>query len=76
MKVVIKGIYKHFKGLYCIVEDIGYDSETGEEVVIYRELNGSKKLWVRPLAMFISKVDKEKYPLAIQEYRFELQTFE
>ena len=39
-KVKIKGIYKHFKGNYYIVEDIGTDCETLEELVIYRGLYG------------------------------------
>ena len=73
MEVKIKGIYMHFKGDYYIVEDIGTYSETLEKVVIYRELYGDNKLWVRPLDIFVSKVDKEKYPEVEQEYRFELQ---
>ncbi len=73
MEVKIKGIYRHFKGDYYIVEDIGTYSETLEKVVIYRELYGDNKLWVRPLDIFVSKVDKEKYPEVEQEYRFELQ---
>lgn len=67
----IKGIYRHFKGNYCIVEDIAFDSETQEEMVVYRELYDEYKLWVRPIDMFLSKVDKEKYPDVRQEYRFE-----
>lgn len=72
MKLVIKGIYKHFKGKYYIVEDIALDSETLEEVVVYRQLYGEHKLFVRNKEMFLSKVDKEKYPSVTQEYRFEL----
>ena len=73
MELVIKGIYKHFKGKYYIVEDIALDSETLEEVVVYRQLYGEHKLFVRNKEMFLSKVDKEKYPNVTQEYRFELQ---
>lgn len=72
MELVIKGIYKHFKGKYYIVEDIALDSETLEEVVVYRQLYGEHKLFVRNKEMFLSKVDKEKYPSVTQEYRFEL----
>ena len=72
-EIKIKGIYKHFKGNYYIVEDIGTYSETEEPLVIYRALYGSTKLWIRPLKSFLSEVDKEKYPNAKQKYRFELQ---
>ena len=34
----IHGIYKHFKGDYYLVEDIGIFSETKETCVIYRGL--------------------------------------
>ena len=72
MELVIKGIYRHFKGKYYIVEDVAFDSETMEEVVVYRQLYGEHNLFVRKKEMFLSKVDKEKYPSVIQEYRFEL----
>ena len=72
MELIIKGIYKHFKGKYYIVEDIALDSETLEEVVVYRQLYGEHKLFVRNKEMFLSKVDKEKYPSVTQEYRVEL----
>lgn len=68
------GIYKHFKGDYYIVEDIAIHSETREDYVIYRPLyEDSTKLYIRPKEMFLSKVDKQKYPEVKQEYRFELQ---
>lgn len=72
-KLKIHGIYKHFKGGYFLVEDIAIDSETQEKMVIYRHLYGDYSLWVRPLKMFVEKLDKNKYPNASQEYRFQLQ---
>lgn len=72
MEIKVKGIYKYFKGKYYIVEDIAIDSETLEKVVVYRSLYDDNKLYVRAYDMFISKVDKVKYPKVEQEYRFEL----
>ena len=72
MEVKIKGIYKHFKGDYYLVEDIGYDSESLEKCVIYRSLYGEGKVFIRTYKSFIEKVDKEKYPEVTQKYRFEL----
>ncbi|GMO15224.1 MAG: hypothetical protein Ta2E_06000 [Mycoplasmoidaceae bacterium] len=71
--IKINGVYKHFKDDYYIVEDIAIDSETQKEIVVYRQLYGDNKLFVRPLKMFLSKVDKKKYPNVKQTYRFELQ---
>lgn len=65
-------IYKHFKGNYYIVIGTGLHTETNEDMVIYKALYSDNKLFVRPLNMFIEKVDKKKYPDINQEYRFEL----
>jgi len=73
MEAKIKGVYKHFKGDYYIVEDIAIHSETREKYVVYRALYEDAKLYIRPYDMFISEVDKEKYPKVEQKYRFELQ---
>lgn len=69
----IHGIYRHFKGDYYIVEGVGIHSETKEKYVIYRGLYGENELYIRQYDMFLSKVDKQKYPKVKQEYRFELQ---
>jgi len=76
MQVEINRVYKHFKGNYYIVCDFAIDSETNEKLVIYRALYGGGQLYARPYNMFISKVDKEKYPNVEQEYRFQLQNIE
>lgn len=76
MEVKVKGIYKHFKGDYYIVEDLAVHSETREKYVVYRSLYGDSLLYIRPYDMFTSKVDKVKYPNVKQEYRFELQNIE
>lgn len=37
-------------------------------MVVYQSLK-DKRVWIRPYEMFISKVDREKYPNADQSYR-------
>ena len=63
------GKYRHFKGRIYEVIAIAKHSETLEEMVVYKH---NDDIWVRPYSMFIEKVDKEKYPNILQEYRFEL----
>ena len=70
-QIKIGKVYRHFKGNYYIVLDIALNSETMEEMVIYRALYDEYKLYVRPIDMFLSEVDHEKYPHVLQKYRFE-----
>jgi len=71
-KIEVKAVYRHFKGKLYFVEDIATHSETQELYVVYRELYDDYKCFVRPLEMFASEVDHDKYPDVKQKYRFEL----
>ena len=68
MKVEAGKRYRHFKGNVVKVIAVGKHTETMENMVVY---NHDDTIWIRPYNMFISKVDKEKYPDIDQEYRFE-----
>lgn len=72
MEVIVGGVYRHFKGNLYSLEGVATHSETGEKMVVYKALYGNHELYVRPYDMFISKIDKDKYPFSDQEYRFEL----
>ena len=69
--VMVGNVYRHFKGGLYVVQGVAVHSETAELLVIYTSKDEPQKMWARPLEMFVSSVDKEKYPRAKQKKRFE-----
>lgn len=51
--------YRHFKGNEYLVLQIAKNSETQESMVVYKQLYGDGGVWVRPLEMFMEKVERD-----------------
>ena len=70
----INGIYKHFKGNYYFVENVAYDSESKERMVVYKPLypREDSSIWVRREAMFLEEIPERPDNITGQKHRFEL----
>ena len=51
--------FRHFKGKLYRLEGFANDSETQEEMVVYRALYGEHGLWVRPAKMFFETIERD-----------------
>lgn len=79
-KLRVGDVVRHFKRETSAASSTDYlykilafaeHTETGESLVIYQSLYPPFNVWARPYDMFMSEVDKEKYPEIKQKYRFE-----
>lgn len=74
-QIKIGKVYRHFKGNYYFVEDVAYDSETKERMVVYKPLynrEDNRQLWVRPEKMFLEEIPERPDNITDQKLRFEL----
>lgn len=73
--VKIGKVYRHFKGNYYFVENIAYDSETQERLVVYKPLYNradDRSIWIRSEKMFLEEIFEKPDNITGQKYRFEL----
>jgi len=57
MNQILLGVYRHYKGNKYEVVGFAKNSETLEDMVIYKALYGDGGTWVRPLAMWENLVE-------------------
>ncbi|MBR6461590.1 DUF1653 domain-containing protein [bacterium] len=58
-KKLIGRTFRHFKGNRYRLEGYAKDSETLEEMVVYRQLYGEGGLWVRSAKMFFETIERD-----------------
>lgn len=66
------GRYRHYKGNYYELIGIARHSETDEKLAVYRPQYGDFGLWVRPLSMFLEKIQRDGQTL--QRFAFDPET--
>lgn len=68
IRMIKPGRYRHCKGNEYEVVGVARDSETMREFVVYRALYGERGLWIRPLEMFASQVERDGRTMPRFEY--------
>jgi hypothetical protein len=72
-EIEIQRPYRHFKGKLYYVHHVVTHTETEEVLVSYQALYPPYGMFVRPLEMFLDKVETGRTDnITNQEYRFEL----
>ncbi len=72
-EVEIGKVYRHFKGNYYFVENVAYDTETKERMVVYKPLyprEDGRRIWVRPEKMFLEEIPERPDNITGQTQRF------
>lgn len=59
MENIKPGLYRHFKGGIYEVIFVAKNSETLEDMVVYRANYGEHGVWVRPLSMWNETVERD-----------------
>ena len=81
--IQVGDIVQHFKRVWVSADTseylykvlaVAHHTENGEKLMIYQALYAPFKICARPYDMFMSEVDREKYPDIKQKYRFEKYT--
>ena len=54
---MLEGFYKHYKGGVYEVIGTARHSETEEDLVVYKAVDASAGMWVRPIGMFFERVE-------------------
>jgi len=66
--IIRAGVYKHYKGGLYKVIGIAQDSESNQQMVVYRSAEDGRQLWVRPLEMFKDKIKVDSRMVPRFEY--------
>lgn len=59
MENIKPGLYRHFKGGIYEVLFVAKNSETLEDMVVYRANYGEHGVWVRPISMWNETVERD-----------------
>lgn len=68
--IVVQGVWVHFKGGLYQVLFAAKHTETGENMVVYRSLDGEQKIWVRPASMWEEEVEDPITGSKVKRFRY------
>jgi hypothetical protein len=68
MNHILLGAYRHYKGGRYEVVGFAKHSETLEEMVVYKSLDGDGGTWVRPLSMWDDPIEVDGRTVKRFEY--------
>ncbi len=60
-RIVVNGVYEHYRGNRYLVVDLATSTETGERIVVYRALYADGGLYVQSAKRFVDRIEKPEY---------------